>query len=54
MHDDLLSRIDTLAGERGSRASRADVVRYILKDWLIGHGLMPPEPEEPEGDSTED
>jgi metal-responsive CopG/Arc/MetJ family transcriptional regulator len=46
MHDDLLSRIDTLARERGERASRADIVRFILKDWLIGHGLMEPEPDD--------
>ena len=51
MHDDLLSRVDTLASARGDGTSRADVVRFILKDWFIAQGLMPPEPDDEE-DST--
>lgn len=30
--------------------SDADAIRYIVRDWLIGHGLIEPEPEPDEGE----
>jgi len=54
MHDDMLETLDKWASLQREKPSRSEAIRYILKDWFIGHGLMPPEPEEPEGDSTGD
>lgn len=30
--------------------SEADAIRFITRDWLVGHGLLAPEPEGEEGE----
>lgn len=52
LHDPMLSAIDRLRTEPliGGDPSRAEVIRYILLDWLVGHGYVPPPPHQAESD----
>jgi len=53
MHDDLLGPLDSWVSRQSEKPSRSEAIRFILKDWFIAQGLMPPEPDDEE-DSTED
>ncbi|MDQ0305339.1 CopG family ribbon-helix-helix protein [Ancylobacter polymorphus] len=44
---DVTAAVDAYAGQEGY--DRSEAIRFILRDWLIGHGLLSPEPEPDEG-----
>lgn len=41
-----LNAIDAAAASEADTPSRPEMVRRIIRDWLIGHGYLPAEPEE--------
>lgn len=41
--------IDAFAASEPDHPTRTEALRRIVRDWLIGHGLLPPEPEPEEG-----
>ncbi|WAC26427.1 hypothetical protein [Ancylobacter sp. SL191] len=45
---DTIDGIEQWRREQSPIPSEADAIRLIVRDWLIGHGLMPlpPEPDE--------
>lgn len=47
---ELLSVLDQWRAEQRPIPTRPEAVRAILQDWLIGHGLIEPEPEPDEGE----
>ena len=48
LQPDLLDAVDqSLAGVPDAQ-TRPEMVRYILRDWLVGHGYLPHR-EDPEG-----
>lgn len=38
---DLLDGVDRFASEESDKPGRAEAVRRIMRDWLIGHGYLP-------------
>lgn len=47
---DLLDGIDRFASEESDNPGRAEAVRRIIRDWLIGHGYLQHEEEPPAHD----
>lgn len=45
---DLLSALQSCQDDHPDVPSRAEMIRHILRDWLIGHGYLPRR-EDPEG-----
>lgn len=48
MHDNMLEPLDKWVSLQREKPSRSEAIRFILKDWFIAQGLMPPEPDEGE------
>lgn len=46
LHDDLLNPLDSFASSEDDKPSRPEAIRRILRDWLIGHGYLPPGPDD--------
>lgn len=42
---DLLDGIDRFTAEETDKPGRAEAVRRIIRDWLMGHGYLPVEDE---------
>lgn len=40
---DLLDGIDAYAAEEADKPGRPEALRRIVRDWLVGHGLLPPQ-----------
>jgi len=40
---DLLDGIDRFASEEPDTPARPEALRRIVRDWLIGHGMLPVE-----------
>lgn len=38
-----LDGIDAFAASEPDRPTRQEAVRRIVRDWLVGHGYMPPD-----------
>lgn len=43
LHDPELSAIDAWRAEQDPEPTRPEAIRYALRDWLIGMGLIPPD-----------
>lgn len=41
LHDPELSAIDAWRSEQDPEPTRPEAIRYALRDWLIGMGLIP-------------
>lgn len=39
----VLDAIDAFAAEQNDTPKRPEAIRRIIRDWLIGHGYLPPE-----------
>ena len=46
----LLAKVDEWRADQRPIPTRPEAMRAILQDWLIGHGLLAPEPEPEEGE----
>jgi len=43
LQDEMLVLVDRYAASNPDAPSRPEAIRRIIRDWLIGHDLMPPE-----------
>ncbi|MBB3771521.1 hypothetical protein FHS55_002120 [Angulomicrobium tetraedrale] len=46
----MITQLDDWRREQEDLPTRPEAIRRIVKDWLIGHGLLSPAPEIEEGD----
>lgn len=40
LHDDLLKPLDAVIGDEPDMPSRPEMIRRIIKEWLIGRGYL--------------
>lgn len=40
---EMLDGLDAFAAEEADTPQRPEAIRRIIRDWLIGHGYLPPE-----------
>lgn len=40
LHDDLLVPLDAAISDESDDPSRPEMIRRIVKDWLVGHGYL--------------
>jgi len=45
---DILKGISSVQAEQSGVMNQTETIRFILRDWLIGHGYLKAPPDDPE------